>query len=74
MTLQDNLLALDIIDRRVVKAVVERDGKNLIPAVSEYESLRKSIRNRLLSQSVASVHDARAIDLLRKGFFSFKAR
>ncbi len=66
MSLQDNLLALDIIDRRVVKAVVERDGVNLIPAVSEYESLRKSIRTRLLNQSVASVDDARAIDLLRK--------
>ena len=66
MSLQDDLLALDIIDRRVVKAVVERDGENLIPAVSEYQSLRKSIRTRLLNQTVATVDDARAIDLLRK--------
>jgi hypothetical protein len=66
MSLQDDLRALDIIDRRVVKAVVERDGENLAPAVSEYRSLRKGIRTCLLNQSVASVDDARAIDLLRK--------
>jgi len=66
MSLQDDLLSLDVIDRRIVKAVVERDGENLITAVSEYESLRKSIRTRLLSQSVTSVDNARAIDLLRK--------
>lgn len=66
MSLQDDLLSLGIIDRRVVKAVVERDGENLIPTLSEYESLRKSIRTRLLNQPVASVDDAQAIDLLRK--------
>jgi hypothetical protein len=66
MSLQDDLLALDIIDRRVIKAAVESDLESLMPAVSEYESLRKSIRTRLLNQSVASVDNARAIDLLRK--------
>jgi len=66
MSLQDDLLALDLIDRRVVKAVVERDGDNLKPALSEYESLRKSIRTRLLDQSVAFVDDTHAVDLLRK--------
>ncbi len=66
MSLQDDLLALGIADRHVVKAVVEGDWENLAPAVSEYESLRKSIRNRLLNQSVAPVDDPRAIDLLRR--------
>ena len=53
-------------DRRVVKAVVERDWDDLIPALSEYKSLRKSIRTRLLNQPVTSVDDTQAIDLLRK--------
>jgi hypothetical protein len=66
MSLQDDLLMLEVIDRRVIKAVVEGNRQNLIPAVSEYASLRKKIRTGLLDQSVASVDDARAIDLLRE--------
>ena len=37
---------MGIIDRSVVKAVVERDGKNLIQNLGEYAYLRKSIRTR----------------------------
>jgi hypothetical protein len=66
MSLQDDLLALDMIDRLVVRAVVEQDGESLILALSDFESLRKSIRISLLNQSVACIDDAHATDVLRK--------
>jgi len=66
MSLQNDLLSLDIMDKRVVRAIVERDEENLMTALSEYESLRKSIRVNLLKQSIASVNDVRAVDLLKK--------
>jgi len=66
MSLQEDLLALGINDRRVVKAVVENDVENLMPAVHEYETLRKSIRARLMNQSVAPVDEPDAVDILRK--------
>ncbi|MFH1930547.1 MAG: hypothetical protein ABIN18_03020 [Pseudomonadota bacterium] len=66
MALQEDLLELGIIDKRAVKAAVDQDVDDLIPAVREYQTLRKSIRTRLLPQSVASVHDASAADILRK--------
>jgi hypothetical protein len=66
MSLQDDLLALGFIDRRVVKAIVERDWENLRSALSEYRSLRKSIRSLLLDRPVTSIDDTQAIDNLRK--------
>jgi hypothetical protein len=66
MSLQDDLFALDIVDKRVMRAVDERDWETLKPALIEYQSLRKSIRTRLLDQSVASVDHADAVNLLRK--------
>jgi hypothetical protein len=66
MSLQEDLIALDIIDRRVVRSIVEQDDENLIPALNEYLSLQKSIRACLLNQSVVCLDDAQAVDLLRK--------
>ena len=66
MPLQEDLLELGILDRRAVKAAVDQDVEDLIPAIREYQILRKSIRTRLLPQSVASIHDAAAADILRK--------
>lgn len=66
MSLQNDLLALELIDRRVIKAAVEGKLESLIQSVSEYKALRNSIQTRLLDQPVVSIDDARAIDLLRK--------
>jgi hypothetical protein len=66
MTLQEDLLKLDTLDIRVVKAIDERDGENLKLAISEYETLRKSIRIQLLDQSVTAFDDAHAAALFRK--------
>jgi hypothetical protein len=66
MSLQDDLLTLDKVDRRVKRAIDERNWEDLKTAVTEYESLLKSIRIHLLDQSVASVEDAHAVEILRK--------
>ncbi len=66
MSLQDQLLTLSLIDGRVVKAAIERDMESLRTALGEYLDLRKTIRTRLLDQSVASIEDPHAVHLLRK--------
>lgn len=66
MSLQDQLLTLSVIDGRVVKAAIERDMESLRTALGEYLDLRKTIRTRLLDQSVASIEDPHAVHLLRK--------
>jgi hypothetical protein len=65
MSLQDELLALSAIDGRVIKAVIEQDLESLKVALGDYLSLRKTIRTHLLDQSVASIEDRSAIDVLR---------
>lgn len=66
MSLQDQLLALSLIDGRVVKAAIDRDMESLRIALGEYIVLRKTIRTGLLDQPVASIEDPHAVDLLRK--------
>lgn len=66
MSLQDDLLALAVLDRRVIQALIENDLEGLETALTEYQTLRKSVRTRLLDQPVASIEDADAVDTLRK--------
>lgn len=66
MSLKDDLTALAILDRRVMRSVIEKDSESLKSTLTEYQSLRKSIRIRLLDQPVASVDDSDAVKLLRK--------
>lgn len=66
MSLQDDLLALAALDRRVIRAVIETDWEGVKAALTEYQLLRKNIRTRLLDQPVASIEDADAVVLLRK--------
>lgn len=66
MSLQDDLLALDKLTRQVNRAIVERNLEDLKTTLVEYELLLKSIRICLLDQSVASVKDPHAVEILRK--------
>lgn len=66
MSLQDDLLTLGALDRRVIRAVMESDWDNLASALNDYQALRKSIRTRSLDQPVASIGDPDAAALLRK--------
>lgn len=66
MSLQDDLLTLAALDRRVVRAVVESDWETLATVLNDYQALRKSIRTRSLDQPVASMDDPDAAALLRK--------
>ena len=66
MSLQDDLLTLSALDRRVVRAAVEGDWETLATVLNDYQALRKSIRTRSLDQPVASMDDPDAAALLRK--------
>lgn len=65
MSLQDELLTLSTIDGRVIRAVIEQDLEGLRVALSEYLTLRKTIRTHLLDKSVASIEDGSAVEVLR---------
>jgi hypothetical protein len=66
MPLQDDLLALAALDRRVIRAVIESDWENLKTALTEYHALRKGIRIRLLNQTAVSIGDTEAAALLQR--------
>ena len=66
MPLEEDLLKLGIIDRRVAKDVAEKNVGDLVGAVREYRKLRKNIRTLLLSQSISSLNDVTATDILKK--------
>ena len=66
MPLQDNLLKLAALDRRVIRSFMESDRKGLEAALTEYEALRRDIRTGLLDQTVVSISDPDAVALLQK--------
>jgi hypothetical protein len=66
MLLQDDLLELAAKDRRVIQTFVESDWGGLKTALSEYQTLRREIRTRLLDQTVVSISDPDAVALLKK--------
>lgn len=67
MSLQDDLLRLAALDRRVIRDVMEKEHqKDLKDALTEYMNLRKNIRIHLLDLPVAPIDDADAATLLRK--------
>lgn len=66
MALQDDLLQLAALDRRVVRALVESDWDALKTALDAYEKLRRDIRSHLLDQPAVSVADADAVAVLRR--------
>ena len=66
MLLLDMLLELAARDRRVIRAFVEFNEKELTAALKEYQVLRTDIREQLLDPSVVSISDTRAVALLQK--------
>lgn len=66
MALQDDLLTLAALDRRVIRAIIETDWEDLKAALTEYQALRRGIRTRLLDQPVVSIGDADAVALVQK--------
>lgn len=66
MTIQDDLLQLAALDRRVIRAVIEQDWVNLKSALTDYQTLWKSLRTRLLDQSTISIEHVDAAEILRK--------
>ncbi len=66
MPLQDDLLELAALDRRVVRAVIESNWEDLKAGLSAYQVLRRDIRNHLLDQTAISISNADAVALLQK--------
>ena len=66
MPLQDDLLKLAALDRRVIRTFMESDWEGLKTALNEYQILRRDIRARLLDQTVVSISDPDAVALLQK--------
>ncbi len=57
MSVQEDLLELAALDQRVIRAAVEQDWADLKTALTEYQTLRKGLRTRLLDQPVALIKD-----------------
>ena len=66
MSIQDDLLELAARDQRVIRAVVEQDQTHLKNALTDYETLRKSLRTRLLDQPTVSIVHVDAYETLLK--------
>lgn len=65
ITIQVELLALAEADRRIIRAVIEKDREAMKAALPAYQALRKNIRTRLLDEAVTSIDKADAVAILR---------
>jgi len=66
MSIQDDLLELAARDQRLIRALFEQDQTDLKNAWTDYQTLRKSLRTRLLDQPTASIEHVDAAEILRK--------
>lgn len=66
MSLQDDALRLAEIDRRIIRALIEKNTDDLGPAISAYLELRGDLRKRLLHHPAAAIENTAAADVLRK--------
>jgi hypothetical protein len=66
MSIQEDALRLLTLDRRLIRAVVEWNPDELSTAVVEYQSLRKSLKVRLLDEPVSLVENAEAAEVIKK--------
>jgi hypothetical protein len=66
MPLQDDLLALAALDRRVVRGFVESNWDDLKAALSEYQAMRKEIRIRVIDQTAVFIESEDATAILQK--------
>lgn len=65
-SLQDDALQLAALDRQMVRAVIEENVEALARTLEGYLTLRKSLKTRLLDESVTVVADRDAAEVLRK--------
>ena len=66
MALEEDLLRLAELDRQTVRTLIEGDREDFPGALGAYFEFRKELKRRLLDESVVSVSDAEAADILRK--------
>jgi hypothetical protein len=66
MPLQDDLLALAALDRRVVRDFVESNWDDLKDALFEYQAMRREIRIRVVDQTEVLLESEDAAALLQK--------
>lgn len=66
MSIQDDLLKLAELNKRVIQAILDDDQTGLINALTDYQTLRKSLRTHFLDQTTASIDSADATEILRK--------
>lgn len=66
MSIQDDLLELAELDQRVIRALEEPDRTDLRNALTDYQTLRKSLRIRLLDLPAASIEHIDADKIFRK--------
>lgn len=66
MSIQDDLLKLAELNKRVIQAVLDDDQTGLINALTDYQTLRKSLRTHFLDQTTASIDSVDAAEILHK--------
>lgn len=66
MALQDDILRLTELDRQVFQALIEGNTEAFPHALGAYLELRSSLKREMLDESVISVEDARAREILHK--------
>ena len=66
MALQDDILRLTRLDRQVVQALLEGNTEEFPRALGAYLELRSNLKREMFDESVISVEDARAREILHK--------
>jgi hypothetical protein len=66
LSLQNSLIALAALDKRVVRGLIEENWKDFKSALAEYQTMRKDIRTQLLDQPTASIADPSAVSILKR--------
>jgi len=66
MSTQEDALRLSVLDRRLIRVVVEWNTEELRDALIEYLTLRKNLKMRLLDDPVSLIEDAEAAEIVKK--------
>ena len=64
--IRDDAMRLAELDRLVVRAVIASNMNDVVVAIDAYVELKKSLRERVLSQPVITVEDQEAAEVIRK--------
>ena len=66
MALQDDILQLAELDRQVVQALIENNTEEFLQVLGSYLETRSNLKREVLDESVVSVEDATAREILRR--------